>query len=173
MNSVKNMFKDIKNHDIILGIILIIYIFGGYQTPNEVAPIITNFMTYIILIIILGISFCNNNIIITFLLGISFLILLQRSHAAHPKNIMPSQTYRDEVMNNLNTNNTFNTFDNTTNTLNFPSSVISNNNSQNSKEQLEEYMVSNIATVKYRSEDLENITFKPTLSTSKNVFEIQ
>lgn len=157
MNSVNSVLKSIKNQDIILGIILIIYIFGGYKTPNELAPIITNFMTYIILIVILGISFYNTNIIVTLLLGISFLILVQRSISAHPKNIMPSQTYRDDVMNSLNVNNTFS----------------ENNNTQSTKEELEEYMVSNIATVNYRSENLEDITFKPTMCGSRNAFELQ
>ena len=163
MNSVKNMLNNISNNDIILGIILLIYIFGGYKTPYEIAPYITNIMSYIIMVTIVGISLCNNNLIISILLGIAFLFLVNRSIDSHPKNVMPSQNYRDSVMNNLNLNNTFNS--NSSNNLNI-------NINSPSKQQLEEFIVENIATVNYRSDDLDNNTYKPTMSNSNNAFEI-
>ena len=166
MNSVTNIFKNIKNHDIILGIILIIYIFGGYKTPTELTPFITNFMTYIIMIILFIISLCYSNILLSLLLGISFLLLVHRSLENHPNNIMPSQTYKDTVMSNLNQDNTFN---NTTRYNNMiPDKLL-----DSSKDNLEVNMVANMDTIKYRTDNLESITFKPTLSNNSNALVLQ
>ena len=40
------------------------------------------------------------------------------------------------------------------------------------KQELEEYMVENISTVDFRGEDTEPVSFKPTTSTTNNVFEL-
>ena len=165
MNNFNNLLKDIKNHDIILGIILIIYILGGYQTPHEIAPFINNFMGYVIMIVIFVISLRNSNLLLSILLGIGFIVLVQRSGATHPINVMPSQNYRDTVMNNLNQGNTFNT-------SSVGNSTITNVVSGGSKNvELEELMVTNMATVNYRDENLEPSPFKPTMS-NNNAFEL-
>ena len=145
MNSLSTTFKNIKNHDIILGIILIIYILGGYQTPTEMAPYITNFISYIIMVVLVSITLLNSNIIVALLLGISFIILIQRSNASHPINVMPSQTYRDNVMNNLNSDNTFNS--NSSSNNNSSSNINNIVNVNNSNGHLEEHIITNMATV--------------------------
>tara|TARA_B100000902_G_C27319169_1_gene923195 strand:- start:1669 stop:2139 length:471 start_codon:yes stop_codon:yes gene_type:complete len=154
MNSVNTSFKNINNHDIILGIILFLYIFGDYQTPTQLCPYITNFVSYVIMIILVTMMLLNSNIIIALLLGITFIILVHRSNISHPVNIMPSESYKETVMNNLNSNNTFNS-----------------TNQSKSNEQLEEYIITNMATINYRRENLDNDTFKPTLSSKTNAFE--
>ena len=154
MNSLNTMLKNLNNNDIILGIILIIYILGDYQTPPALAPYLTNITSYAIMITLFVIAIFNTNLIVAILLGISFVILINRSNLNHPVNIMPSQNYRDTVMSNLNENNRFNN-------LNLPS-----------KQELEEYMVENISTVDFRGEDTEPVSFKPTTSTTNNVFEL-
>ena len=154
MNSLNTMLKNLNNNDIILGIILIIYILGDYQTPPALAPYLTNMTSYAIMITLFVIAIFNTNLIVAILLGISFVILINRSNQNHPVNIMPSQNYRDTVMNSLNENNRFNN-------LNLPS-----------KQELEEYMVENISTVDFREEDNEAASFKPTTSTTNNVFEL-
>ena len=165
MNNFNNLLKDIKNHDIILGIILIIYILGGYQTPHVIAPFINNFMGYVIMIVIFVISLRNSNLLLSILLGIGFIVLVQRSGATHPINVMPSQNYRDTAMNNLNQGNTFNSSSVGNATLN---NVVSSGSNQ----ELEELMVTNMATVNYRDEKLEPSPFKPTMSNNNDAFEL-
>ena len=155
MNSLNNMLKNVKNHDIILGVIIVIYILGGYQTPHEIAPYINNLVSYVIMIILFLMALMNTNIVVAVLLGAAFFVLVQRTHTTHPKNVMPSQSYRDTVMNNLNVSNTF------------------NSNAQENKQELEEIMVNNISTINFKTENLEEPTFKPTVSNSQNVFELQ
>lgn len=154
MNSVNFNFKNINTGDIILGIILLLYIFGGYQTPTQLAPYINNFISYTIMIILVSMTLGKSNIVVGLLLGISFIILIKRSSESHPTNVMPSQTYRDTVMNNLNSKNTF------------------NNNNYAPSQQLEEYIVSNMSTINYQGEDLDDSSFKPTMSTKPDVFEL-
>jgi hypothetical protein len=108
MNSLNTMLKNLNNNDIILGIILIIYILGDYQTPPALAPYLTNITSYAIMITLFVIAIFNTNLIVAILLGISFVILINRSNLNHPVNIMPSQNYRDTVMSSLNENNRFN-----------------------------------------------------------------
>ena len=165
MNNFNNLLKDIKNHDIILGIILIIYILGGYQTPHEIAPFINNFMGYVIMIVIFVISLRNSNLLLSILLGLSFIVLVQRSSITHPVNVMPSQNYRDSVMNNLNQGNTFNS-------SSVGNATVSNIVSGGANQELEELMVTNMATVNYRDENLEPSPFKPTISNNNNAFEL-
>ena len=165
MNNFNNLLKDIKNHDIILGIILIIYILGGYQTPHEISPFINNFMGYVIMIVIFVISLRNSNLLLSILLGISFIVLVQRSGTTHPTNVMPSQNYRDSVMNNLNQGNTFNS-------SSVGNATVSNIVSGGANQELEELMVTNMATVNYRDENLEPSPFKPTMSNNNNAFEL-
>ena len=153
MNSVNSLLKNLNNNDIILGIILMIYIFGDYQTPTEVAPYLTNITGYSIMFVLFIIALCNSNLLVTILLGISFILLINRSNRNHPVNVMPSQNYRDNVMNNLNQDNRFNN-------INSPS-----------KQELEELMVENISTVNFRK-DIEPASFKPTICSSTNVFEL-
>jgi len=166
MNNFNNLLKDIKNHDMILGIILIIYILGGYQTPHEIAPFINNFMGYVIMIVIFVISLRNSNLLLSILLGIGFIVLVQRSGATHPINVMPSQNYRDSVMNNLNQGNTFNTSSVGNSTI---TNVVSGGSTN---VELEELMVTNMATVNYRDENLEPSPFKPTMCNNSNAFEL-
>ena len=154
MNSVNSSFIKINNSDIILGIILLLYIFGGYQTPTQLSPYINNFISYTIMIILVSMTLGKSNIVVGLLLGISFIILIKRSNETHPSNVMPSQTYRDTVMNNLNSKNTF------------------NSNNYVPSQQLEEYIVSNMSTINYQFEDLDNDSFKPTMSTKPGVFEL-
>lgn len=156
MNIVNTTFKNIKNHEIILGIILILYIFGEYKTPTEISPYITNFISYVVMLVLVAITFIHTNLVLALLLGISFMILVQRSNTSHPLSVMPSQSYKESVMQNLNADNTFNS-----------------DQSSSNKQELEEVMVSNIATINYRAEEIQDITFKPTLSTKNNVFELQ
>lgn len=165
MNNFNNLLKDIKNHDIILGIILIIYILGGYQTPYEIAPFINNFMGYVIMIVIFVISLRNSNLLLSILLGISFIVLVQRSSITHPTNVMPSQNYRDSVMNSLNQGNTFNS-------SSVGNATVSNIVSGGANQELEELMVTNMATVNYKDENLEPSPFKPTMSNNNNAFEL-
>ena len=154
MNSLNSLLKNLNNNDIILGIILMIYIFGDYQTPTEVAPYLTSITGYSIMLVLFGIALCNSNLLVVILLGISFILLIKRSNRNHPVNVMPSQNYRDNVMNSLNDDNRFNN-------INSPS-----------KQELEELMVENISTVNFRNDNSEPASFKPTTSTSNNVFEL-
>ena len=48
---------------IILGIILIIYILGDYQTPPALAPYLTNITSYAIMITLFVIAIFNTNLI--------------------------------------------------------------------------------------------------------------
>jgi len=164
MNGLNTILREIKNHDIILGIILVIYIFGGYQTPYEIAPYINNFMGYIIMLVVFCIGIRNSNILVAMLLGVAFVVLVKRSQEADPKNVMPSQNYRDTVMDALNLGNTFNSNNNTNNT---------NNTIGGSNMQLEEMVVSNMATVAYRDDDpIDSTLFKPTMSNNNNAYEL-
>lgn len=162
--------RDIKNHDVILGIILLIYIFGGYQTPYEIAPYINNFIGYMIMLVIFSIGLKNANVIVAMLLGLAFVVLVQRSREADPKNVMPSQNYRDTVMSALNIGNTFNSKSNNSNSSNNMTDALGlgSNNTQ-----LEEMMVSKMANLDYREESPSNpATFKPTMSNNCNAYEL-
>jgi hypothetical protein len=154
MNSLNSLLKNLNNNDIILGIILMIYIFGDYQIPTELAPYLTSITGYSIMLVLFAIALCNSNLLVVILLGISFILLIKRSNRNHPVNVMPSQNYRDNVMNSLNDNNRFNN-------INSPS-----------KQELEELMVENISTINFRNNNSEPASFKPTTSTSNNVFEL-
>ena len=154
MNSLNSLLKNLNNNDIILGIILMIYIFGDYQIPTELAPYLTSITGYSIMLVLFAIALCNSNLLVVILLGISFILLIKRSNRNHPVNVMPSQNYRDNVMNSLNDNNRFNN-------INSPS-----------KQELEELMVENISTINFRNNNSEPASFKPTTSTSINVFEL-
>ena len=159
--------QDIKNHDVILGIILLIYIFGGYQTPYEIAPYINNFISYMIMLVIFSIGLKNSNVIVAMLLGLAFVVLAQRSREADPKNVMPSQNYRESVMSSLNIGNTFNSNSNSSNNMTDALGVVGNNT------QLEEMMVSKMANLDYREESPSNpATFKPTMSNNCNAYEL-
>ena len=37
----KNIVKKIKNHEIILGIIFVLYLLSGVKTPYEISPYVT------------------------------------------------------------------------------------------------------------------------------------
>tara|TARA_B110000503_G_C7027210_1_gene362409 strand:+ start:51 stop:581 length:531 start_codon:yes stop_codon:yes gene_type:complete len=173
MNGLNTILREIKNHDIILGIILVIYIFGGYQTPYEIAPYINNFMGYIIMLVVFCIGIRNSNILVAMLLGVAFVVLVKRSQETDPKNVMPSQNYRDTVMDALNLGNTFNNTNTNNNNTNNNSNNSNNSNTGGSNMQLEEMVVSNMATVAYRDDALIDPTlFKPTMSNNNNAYEL-
>jgi hypothetical protein len=162
--NLNSLLKDVKNHDLILGIVLIIYIFGGFETPYQMAPYIDNFMGYVIMLVIFGISLRNSHLVVAILLGFGFVTLLKRSQDAHPVNVMPSQNYRDTVMNSLNQGNQFNSY-------NQPLTAMS---AGNTSSQLEETMVAKMSTLEYRDDETTDpVTFKPTMSNNCNAFELQ
>jgi hypothetical protein len=77
---------------------------------------------------------------------------------------MPSQNYRDTVMNSLNQGNQFNSY-------NQPLTAMS---AGNTSSQLEETMVAKMSTLEYRDDETTDpVTFKPTMSNNCNAFELQ
>tara|TARA_Y100000591_G_C21853742_1_gene713421 strand:+ start:6952 stop:7431 length:480 start_codon:yes stop_codon:yes gene_type:complete len=105
MGLVKKVSTQIKNHEIILGVILIIYLLSGVATPYEISPYITTIYSYGVFILLTVLIFLRANIFLGVLVGISFIELVRRSRVTHPKLIMPNNNYRTNVMNNLNKGN--------------------------------------------------------------------
>ena len=162
--NLNTLLKDVKNHDLILGIVIVIYIFGGFETPYQMAPYIDNFMGYVIMLVIFGISLRNSHLVVAILLGFGFVTLLKRSQDAHPVNVMPSQNYRDTVMNTLNQGNQFNSHN----------QPLTSMMAVNTSSQLEETMVAKMSTLEYRDDETADpVTFKPTMSNNCNAFELQ
>tara|TARA_A100001015_G_scaffold265380_1_gene313706 strand:+ start:50 stop:553 length:504 start_codon:yes stop_codon:yes gene_type:complete len=105
MKFVKNFVKEVKNHEIILGILMILYILSGVETPHEIAPYITSIFGYGILIVLAVLIFVGTNPILGLLVIITFLVLVYRSNQTHPQNVMPSDNYKNTVMKSLNHGN--------------------------------------------------------------------
>ena len=105
MGLVKKISKQIKNHEIILGVIFILYLLSGVKTPHEISPYITTIYSYGVFILLTLLIFLRANIFLGLLAGISFIELVRRSQLTHPKVIMPSSNYRTSVINNLNKGN--------------------------------------------------------------------
>ena len=105
MNLLKNIVKDIKNHELILGVLLLLYLLSGIETPHVLSPYITNIFSYGVMFALAVIVFVGNNPLLGILLAVSFMELVRRSNATHPANVTPSQSYKDGVMNVLNRGN--------------------------------------------------------------------
>lgn len=105
MKLVKNFVKEVKNHEIILGILMILYIFSGIETPHVIAPFITSVFGYGILIVLAVLIFVGTNPILGILVVVTFIVLLHRSNETHPQNVMPSDNYKNTVLKSLNQGN--------------------------------------------------------------------
>jgi hypothetical protein len=105
MNLLKNIVKDIKNHELILGVLLLLYLLSGIETPHVLSPYITNIFSYGVMFALAVIVFVGNNPILGILLAVTFVELVRRSNDTHPANVTPSQSYKDGVMNVLNRGN--------------------------------------------------------------------
>jgi len=105
MKLIKNFVKEVKNHEIVLGILMILYLLSGVETPHQIAQYIANVFGYGVLIVLAVIIFINTNPCLGILVAISFVVLAYRSNAAHPTNVMPSDNYKNTIMKSLNAGN--------------------------------------------------------------------
>lgn len=105
MDLIKTLLKDIKNHELILGILLLLYLVSGIETPHTISPYITNIFSYGVMLAVATIVFVGNNPLLGILVAISFVELVRRSSLTHPANVQPSQAYRDDTMKTLNRGN--------------------------------------------------------------------
>jgi hypothetical protein len=105
MKLIKNFVKEVKNHEIILGILMILYLFSGVETPHVIAPYIASVFGYGVLMVLAVIILVNTNPYLGVLVAISFATLAYRSNDAHPTNVMPSDNYKNTVMKSLNIGN--------------------------------------------------------------------
>ena len=160
MNFIKYLIKEVKNHEIIFGVLLILYLISGLKTPHVLSQYITTIYGYGILAILTVIIFVGNNPILGILAGISFLELLRRSNNTHPTNVMPSHKYREDVLEKLNKNNE---------TI-IEKKSVTNILYNDKNKSLEEEVVENIITVS-KSSNLEP-TYKPTLCETHNALSM-
>ena len=160
MALIKDLIKEVKNHEIILGILLLLYLLSGVETPHVLSQYVTTIYGYGILAILTVIIFVGSNPVLGILAGISFLELVRRSNNTHPSNVMPGHPYREDVLKNLNKNNESVTVDKTVTDVLY--------NSKNKS--LEEEVVENIVTVS-KSSELE-ATYKPILSETHNALSM-
>ncbi len=105
MKLVKNFVKEVKNHEIVLGILMILYILSGVETPHVIAPYITSIFGYGILMVLAVLIFVGTNPLLGLLVVVTFIVLIYRSNQTHPQNVMPSDNYRNTVLKTLNQGN--------------------------------------------------------------------
>ena len=148
MKLVKNFIKNVKNHEIILGILMILYILSGIETPHQISPYINNIFGYAILIVLAIIIFIGTNPILGVLVIITFSILVYRSNQTHPLNVMPGDNYRNNVLKNLNSGN---------------ESIVSEQidiTQMNSSKPLEEEVVQQVQVITSKSGDVIDATYE-------------
>ena len=157
---IKDFIKEVKNHEIILGVLLLLYLLSGVETPHVLSQYVTTIYGYGILAILTVIIFVGSNPILGILAGISFLELVRRSNNTHPANVMPGHPYSEDVLKNLNKGNETVLAERTVTNVLYDSK----------NKSLEEEVVENIVTVP-KSSDLEAI-YKPTLSETHNALSM-
>ena len=102
--------KNVKAHEVIIFLLLIVYIFSGVSTPTMVAPYVNNMFSYFFAFIITVIVLIYVNPVIGILFGIAFYILFNRT--PNYSNLDSSEKSKSKNMSELNSFDSMN--------LNFP-----------------------------------------------------
>lgn len=75
----KFLVNNIKAHEILLSLVLIVYIFSGYKLPHSLSPYVNNLFSYVFAIFLTVLVLTKVNLIIGLLFGLSFYLLFHRS----------------------------------------------------------------------------------------------
>jgi len=103
LNSNTRNLADIKSHEIIFIVLLLLYLLSNVSTPYNFAPHINNIYMYFSLIIIFIIILINSNPLIALLFAIVAYVFLQRSKKVDHKVMAPSESNKSSKMKVLNT----------------------------------------------------------------------
>ena len=98
----KFIAKNVKAHEIVLSILLILYIFGGFSTPSMIVPYIHNYLLYILAFFIVLVVFTAVSPLVGIIFAIAFLVLFQRT--PNIKNLESSEESKSLAMGELNSN---------------------------------------------------------------------
>jgi hypothetical protein len=98
----KFVIKNVKAHEVILTVLLLLYIFSGAQTPYIIAPYVNNFVSYLLAFLITLVVLNSVNPIIGILFGISFYILFSRTY--NLDNLESSEQSKANQLAELNSN---------------------------------------------------------------------
>ena len=97
----KFLVNNIKAHEILLSLVLIVYIFSGYTLPHSVTPYVNNVFSYVFAIFLTVLVLTKVNLIIGLLFGLSFYLLFHRSGVLN--NLESSEESKHSKMTELNT----------------------------------------------------------------------
>lgn len=92
--------KNVKAHEVVLVLLLLIYIFSGVSTPALLAPFVNNYVTYFIAFLVTLVVLLSVNPIVGILFGIAFYVLFNRTTNTH--NLESSEERKAATMAKLN-----------------------------------------------------------------------
>ena len=102
VNKTLKNFENIKNYEIILSVLVLLYIVSGVSTPYSLSPLINNMYTYFSLVLVLIILLIKKNYLLVLMFAVFSVILLIRSKKVDYNLIKPSQDNKNNVMKKLN-----------------------------------------------------------------------
>lgn len=92
--------KNVKAHEIVLVVLLLLYIFSGVSTPALFVPFVNNFLAYFVAFFITLIVLVSVNPFIGLLFGIAFYVLFNRT--LNINNLESSEERKAQTMSELN-----------------------------------------------------------------------
>ena len=98
----KFVAKNIKAHEIVLCVLLLLYVFSGVSTPSVLVPYVHHYISYIVAFCIVLIVLTSVSPLVAILFAVAFLVLFRRTPDL--QHLESSEESKSQSMSDLNSN---------------------------------------------------------------------
>ena len=102
LNKSVNNLSNMKTHEILFVVLLVLYLVSGVATPYNLAPYVNNLFSYVSLVAIVFVLFLYSNPLLAIFFGIVALVLVNRSRKVDHSVMKPSQENKNAALTKLN-----------------------------------------------------------------------
>ena len=102
LNKSVNNLSNMKTHEILFVVLLVLYLVSGVATPYNLAPYVNNLFSYVSLVAIVFVLFLYSNPLLAIFFGIVALVLVNRSRKVDHTLMKPSQENKNVALKKLN-----------------------------------------------------------------------
>jgi hypothetical protein len=102
VNKSADRFSNMKTHEVLLAVILVVYLLSGVSTPYNLAPYVNNVFMYVSLVGIVILMFLCSKPLLALLFAVVAIVFINRNQRVSHVKMAPSQKNKDADMKKLN-----------------------------------------------------------------------
>jgi c-di-AMP phosphodiesterase-like protein len=102
VNKSTERFSNMKTHEVLLAVILVVYLVSGVSTPYNLSPYVNNVFMYVSLICLVVLLFLYSKPLLAILFAVVAMVFINRNQRVSHVKMAPSQKNKDADIKKLN-----------------------------------------------------------------------